>query len=185
MRSLGVAFTAVAAVLLAGCTVSDAVDGIKSGCKFKANQQDVAILIVKVGGAINPVFGVAVNTVDGVVNLVCASVTAKAKAATVQRRHVKRVATVIRLDAPSVGQLSGLHATPDPLDLKSGAALVMDQDTNEILFSKNSQAVVPIASLSNASGPTKLFWRISRHLSLLGRGSLVGGSCGGIRTTAS
>jgi len=79
MRSLGVAFTAVAAVLLAGCTVSDAVDGIKSGCKFKANQQDVAMLIVKVGGAINPVFGVAANTVDGVVNLVCASVTAKAK----------------------------------------------------------------------------------------------------------
>jgi D-alanyl-D-alanine endopeptidase (penicillin-binding protein 7) len=32
--------------------------------------------------------------------------------------------------------------------LKSGVALVLDQETNEILFSKNSQAVLPIASLT-------------------------------------
>ena len=36
----------------------------------------------------------------------------------------------------------------DSLDLKSSVALVMDQDTNEVLFSKNSQAVLPIASLT-------------------------------------
>jgi D-alanyl-D-alanine endopeptidase (penicillin-binding protein 7) len=49
---------------------------------------------------------------------------------------------------PSIGQLSGLHATPDALDLKSGVALVLDQDTHEVLFSKNPQAVLPIASLT-------------------------------------
>jgi D-alanyl-D-alanine endopeptidase (penicillin-binding protein 7) len=49
---------------------------------------------------------------------------------------------------PSFGQLIGLHAAADVLDLKSGVALVLDQDTNEILFSKNSQAVLPIASLT-------------------------------------
>ncbi len=42
----------------------------------------------------------------------------------------------------------GLHETQDPLDLKSGVAYVLDQDTNEVLFSKNSQAVLPIASIT-------------------------------------
>ena len=49
---------------------------------------------------------------------------------------------------PSFGQLYGLHDTADLLELKSGVALVVDQDTNEVLFSKNSQAVLPIASLT-------------------------------------
>ena len=49
---------------------------------------------------------------------------------------------------PSFGQINGLHAASDPLDLKSSVALVLDQDTNEVLFSKNSQAVLPIASIT-------------------------------------
>jgi serine-type D-Ala-D-Ala endopeptidase (penicillin-binding protein 7) len=49
---------------------------------------------------------------------------------------------------PSYGQLAGLHATQDPLDLKSSVAYVLDQDTNEILFQKNENAVLPIASLT-------------------------------------
>lgn len=48
----------------------------------------------------------------------------------------------------SFGQLYGLHHTPDPLDLKSSVAFVMDQDTNEVVFDKNSNAVLPIASLT-------------------------------------
>ena len=32
----------------------------------------------------------------------------------------------------------GLHESADSLELKSGVALVLDQDTNEVLFSKNS-----------------------------------------------
>jgi D-alanyl-D-alanine endopeptidase (penicillin-binding protein 7) len=38
--------------------------------------------------------------------------------------------------------------TDDALDLKSSVALVVDQDTSEVLFSKNDQAVLPIASLT-------------------------------------
>ncbi len=49
---------------------------------------------------------------------------------------------------PSFGQIAGLHGTQDALELKSSVALVMDQDTREILFSKNDQAVLPIASLT-------------------------------------
>jgi serine-type D-Ala-D-Ala endopeptidase (penicillin-binding protein 7) len=48
----------------------------------------------------------------------------------------------------SFGELYGLHETDDPLDLKSSVAFVMDQDTNEVLLNKNSEAVLPIASLT-------------------------------------
>jgi len=65
----------------------------------------------------------------------------------VQRRSVVRVADVPppRL---SFGQMAGLQNTDDPLDLRSSAALVIDQDTREVLFSKNDHAVLPIASLT-------------------------------------
>lgn len=52
------------------------------------------------------------------------------------------------LARPSFGQLAGLRHTDDPLDLRSSVALVVDQQTNQILFSKNPQAVLPIASIT-------------------------------------
>ena len=48
----------------------------------------------------------------------------------------------------SFGQMAGLHAAADPLDLRSSVALVIDQDTHEVLFRKNDHAVLPIASLT-------------------------------------
>jgi D-alanyl-D-alanine endopeptidase (penicillin-binding protein 7) len=53
-----------------------------------------------------------------------------------------------RLPALSFGQMAGLHSVSDKLDLKSSVALVIDQDTSEVLFSKNDKAVLPIASLT-------------------------------------
>jgi len=68
---------------------------------------------------------------------------------------VRRTTTVTRtttriteIPSQSVGYAAGLHATEDPLLLRSGAALVLDQDTKEVLYSKNPEAVLPIASLS-------------------------------------
>lgn len=61
------------------------------------------------------------------------------------RKSVVIVASPPRL---SFGQLAGLHSAQDPLDLKSSVALVIDQDTREVLFSKNDHAVLPIASLT-------------------------------------
>jgi D-alanyl-D-alanine endopeptidase (penicillin-binding protein 7) len=61
------------------------------------------------------------------------------------RRKEKRVVEVAR---PSTGQIAGLHQTPDALALKSSVAYVMDQETSEILLSKNSGAILPIASLT-------------------------------------
>ncbi len=65
-------------------------------------------------------------------------------------RHGRHAVILARVEPakPSFGQLIGLHQTADSLELKSGVALVLDQDTNEVLFSKNSQAVLPIASLT-------------------------------------
>ena len=51
-------------------------------------------------------------------------------------------------EKPSIGQLNGLRSTDDPLELKSSVALVLDQDTNEVLLAKNPQAVLPIASIT-------------------------------------
>jgi serine-type D-Ala-D-Ala endopeptidase (penicillin-binding protein 7) len=48
----------------------------------------------------------------------------------------------------SFGEIAGLHSERDELDLKSGVALVIDQDTNEVLFNKNANTVLPIASLT-------------------------------------
>jgi len=48
----------------------------------------------------------------------------------------------------SFGHASGLQKTSAALDLKSSVAFVIDQDTNEILLNKNSQVVLPIASIT-------------------------------------
>ena len=49
---------------------------------------------------------------------------------------------------PSYGQMAGLHQAADDLNLKSSVAFVIDQETQEVLVSKNDQAVLPIASLT-------------------------------------
>jgi serine-type D-Ala-D-Ala endopeptidase (penicillin-binding protein 7) len=57
-------------------------------------------------------------------------------------------AAVVQPERLSLGQTIGLHQTNDPLSLKSSVALVIDQDTQQVLFAKNTQAVLPIASLT-------------------------------------
>ncbi len=77
----------------------------------------------------------------------------KGKATVRKTRQVTRAGSRSRPQArrplrPSEGQLAGLHRTDDPLDLKSSVALVVDQDTSEVLFEKNPNAVLPIASIT-------------------------------------
>jgi D-alanyl-D-alanine endopeptidase (penicillin-binding protein 7) len=77
----------------------------------------------------------------------------KSKAKTSSTRKVRSVvlrkqAVVATPAVPTFGQTAGLHAVDDPLALKSSVAYVMDQNTNEVLFSKNPQAVLPIASIT-------------------------------------
>lgn len=76
-------------------------------------------------------------------------VTKKRRAVSVAaKRHKVRRAPAVVNAKPSVGQIAGLHLTPDYLKLKSNVALVVDQQTSEVLYSKNDKAIVPIASLT-------------------------------------
>ena len=71
----------------------------------------------------------------------------KSKRILAKKASPKRLAKAVP-PRPSFGHLAGLHSTADDLDLKSSVAYVIDQDTNEVLVSKNDQAVLPIASIT-------------------------------------
>ena len=76
--------------------------------------------------------------------------TARQLAVRSQPRKVEKAA-LVRVAAParlSMGEQLGLRTSNDRLDLNSSVALVIDQETNEVLFSKNDAAVLPIASLT-------------------------------------
>ena len=75
---------------------------------------------------------------------------AKASKGTRAQTRVAARRSVVRLEParPSFGHLYGLQQADDPLDLKSSVALVIDQDTDEVLLSKNPDAVLPIASIT-------------------------------------
>lgn len=51
-------------------------------------------------------------------------------------------------DRPSFGDSQGLQNTQDPLELKSNVALVIDQENSQVLFEKNSNVSLPIASIT-------------------------------------
>ena len=70
-----------------------------------------------------------------------------AKAKVVRKQVTLRVVSY-HPKISSFGQLAGLHGAQDALDLKSSVALVVDQDTQEVLFRKNDLAVLPIASIT-------------------------------------
>ena len=88
---------------------------------------------------------------------------AKTIAADNRQRMVRRVAMVrgkrvvtyqsVRRAAPaydprSLGDIAGLSRTPDPLALRSNVAFVLDQNSSEVLFEKNANVALPIASIT-------------------------------------
>jgi D-alanyl-D-alanine endopeptidase (penicillin-binding protein 7) len=85
---------------------------------------------------------------------VCAADTAphhkgvhKARTTVVKTTYHHHAAAVVP-SKPSMGQSLGLHDTSDELALHASVAYVIDQDTHEVLLSKNDQAVLPIASIT-------------------------------------
>jgi serine-type D-Ala-D-Ala endopeptidase (penicillin-binding protein 7) len=107
-------------------------------------------LAVATGGALAPVPASAA-TASKPATTKSTQKTQKKKNAPVKKKSRKSHPRKTVHAAPPVlsyGQLQGLHATPDPLSLKSSVALVVDQDTGKVLFSKNPQAVLPIASIT-------------------------------------
>ena len=63
-------------------------------------------------------------------------------------QKVSSVAVPMAAPMPTMGDLAGLNLTRDPLDLKSSVALVLDQNNAEVLFEKNSNVALPIASIT-------------------------------------
>jgi D-alanyl-D-alanine endopeptidase (penicillin-binding protein 7) len=58
------------------------------------------------------------------------------------------VSRAVAESRPTYAQMAGLRDQKDALSLKSSVAFVMDQDTKEVLLSKNEHAVLPIASIT-------------------------------------
>ncbi len=71
----------------------------------------------------------------------------KAKSASNRKKSALRAKAVVS-KRQSFGEKAGLHSQTDELSLKSSVAYVIDQDTQEVLFSKNDNAVLPIASIT-------------------------------------
>jgi len=81
------------------------------------------------------------------------TLSAKAHQPALKKVSSKRAlsAPVTRVSVPAAltaGERLGLRHAGDALDLNSSVAFVVDQDSGEVLFSKNESAVLPIVSLT-------------------------------------
>ena len=63
-------------------------------------------------------------------------------------RNVRSAHPLASAAARSAGDAAGLNLTRDPLALASNVALVLDQSNSEILFEKNANVALPIASIT-------------------------------------
>lgn len=64
------------------------------------------------------------------------------------RRAGAGVAAAAAVDPRTFGDAAGLRATPDSLSLRSNVAFVLDQNSSEVLFEKNANVALPIASIT-------------------------------------
>ncbi len=80
-------------------------------------------------------------------NFIAHTVVVKGKRKVVYQRiaSARNIAPVVRMSA---GDRAGLNLTRDPLDLASSVALVLDQNSSEVLLEKNANVALPIASLT-------------------------------------
>lgn len=75
---------------------------------------------------------------------------ARGRVVKVMRAKRSRHVIVVRRPASvvSAGVLAGLNLAANPLALTSSAALIVDANNSEVLFERNANAVLPIASLT-------------------------------------
>lgn len=108
----------------------------------------------KVSGAARTVLAASAGSAIGSKRPVSARRDTRERSPSSRKKQAVAVkqASVVRVSAParrgSVAQQLGLKGSDDPLRLDSSVALVIDQETQEVLFSKNDGAVLPIASLT-------------------------------------
>ena len=63
-----------------------------------------------------------------------------------QQREAR--STPVAVPRMSFGDRAGLNLTRDPLDLASSVALVLDQNNSQVLFEKNANVALPMASIT-------------------------------------
>lgn len=63
-------------------------------------------------------------------------------------QRVEKPAMAVVPPVMSAGDLAGLNMTRDPLALASNVALVLDQSNSDVLFEKNANVTLPIASIT-------------------------------------
>jgi D-alanyl-D-alanine endopeptidase (penicillin-binding protein 7) len=121
-------------------------------CFAGTRERDLrALLVLTLAGLLAVSGAVAAETTAAKSGTQASKTVAKAKSANrvhgtvASSRKVRGERPPLR---PSEGQLAGLTHSGDPLNLKSHVALVVDQDTDEVLFEKNTHAVLPIASIT-------------------------------------
>lgn len=69
-------------------------------------------------------------------------------ASSVSKRKLRQLAPREPIDGPTIGDMAGLKYAQDPLALASNVAFVVDQDSSTVLFEKNSDVSLPIASIT-------------------------------------
>jgi len=67
---------------------------------------------------------------------------------TYQPVRTAAAAVAVGVAAKTIGDMAGLDNTVDPLALRSNVAYVVDQNSAEVLFEKNVNVALPIASLT-------------------------------------
>ncbi|MCL4746911.1 MAG: D-alanyl-D-alanine endopeptidase [Burkholderiaceae bacterium] len=150
IRLAGVLCAACFATIGVSHAAGDARVGAKPGAKPAASQRASATAASGSGPASRERAAARVAPRNGAVakgpavKTVATRRSKRARAAAPEARGADAAAS----PRVSVGQAIGLHSTQDPLELHSSVALVIDQRSGETLFAKNSQAVLPIASIT-------------------------------------
>jgi D-alanyl-D-alanine endopeptidase (penicillin-binding protein 7) len=91
---------------------------------------------------------VAKSGLDKREKLVKKTTVVKGRTKTNYRRVSARQSVPVVPAVVTVGELAGLNLTHDPMALRSNVALVLDQASSQVLFEKNADVALPIASVT-------------------------------------
>jgi serine-type D-Ala-D-Ala endopeptidase (penicillin-binding protein 7) len=146
--------TALLAALFGGLSVvplhSEAKPASKPLVKLTSKKAIKTVAVVKASKTNKPVKVGATQKATKALKGQSARLAKSTKSAKAARAARLAAVAVTTAEPPrvSLGQAIGLHSVSDPADLRSSVALAVDSRTGKTLFEKNSQAVLPIASIT-------------------------------------
>ena len=81
-------------------------------------------------------------------NVIRRTITVNGRRKVVYQRVIVARSAPVAVPRMSFGDRAGLNLTRDPLDLASSVALVLDQNNSQVLFEKNANIALPMASIT-------------------------------------